>query len=106
MAWFNGRQAFRIGQPPTIGAGQDISNSKSQMEQLNSYLRDIAQVLNTLPRISIFSGATPNSLISGLPGDLLVNIGSASTTSRLWIKAGGSSTVPTSTGWAVVRVLE
>lgn len=110
MAWINGRQNQRIGSPPIVGVGQNLNPDprelQSQLAQLNNYLKDIATVLNSLPRISIFSGVTPNSVISGLPGDLLVNVGSASTTSRLWIKAGGTSTVPTNTGWAVVRVLE
>lgn len=97
MPWFNGKQAQRIAQPPLI--------TGDQMNALNAYLRDVASALNAIPRFSIFSGASPNSVISGLPGDLLINIGSASSTSRLWIK-GGTGVVPTNTGWAVIRVLE
>ncbi len=95
MGWNTGRDARRIGNPPTV------DNSP----ELNRWLQDVANVLNTLPRMSIFSGASPNSMMSGLPGDIAVNIGSASTTSRIWVK-GGTGVIPTYTGWAVVRVLE
>ena len=69
------------------------------------YLHEIWRVVNKMPNISAFSGSSPNSALSGVPGDLAVNTGSASTTSRLWIQ-GGSTRQPSTTGWAVVRVLE
>ncbi len=95
MGWLSGGFSRRIGNPPIV---QDNP-------ELNRFLQDVANVLNTLPRISIFSGASPNSMMSGLPGDIAVNIGSASTTSRIWVH-GSNNTVPNFTGWAVVRVLE
>jgi hypothetical protein len=95
MGWLSGGFSRRIGNPPTM---------KNEPE-LNRFLQDVANVLNTLPRISIFSGPTPNSFMSGLPGDIAVNIGSASTTSRVWVH-GSNNTVPTFSNWAVVRVLE
>jgi hypothetical protein len=95
MGWPSGNAARRIGNPPTVEGNPG----------LNRWLQDVANVLNTLPRMSVFSGPTPNSVLSGYPGDLAVNIGSASSSSRLWIH-GSNNTVPTFTNWAVVRVLE
>ena len=71
---------------------------------LRNYLEQIAAVLNSQPVFSTFSGLTPNSRVSGLPGDITVNIGSTSTTSRIWVKGGAANTMDTA-NWAVVRVL-
>lgn len=60
--------------------------------------------LNGEAFISKFSGTTPNSKVSGQPGDLTVNVGSASTTTRLWLRAGPNTRSTTS--WSPVRVAE
>lgn len=68
------------------------------------YFHLLWRTLNSMPNISAFSGTSPNSVVTGMPGDMAINIGSASTSSRLWIM-GGSARQPSTTGWAVVRVL-
>lgn len=64
----------------------------------------VTQQLNSEAFISQFSGTNPNtSVISGIPGQMTVNIGSASTFTRLWIMAGSVNSVST-TSWHPVRV--
>lgn len=65
---------------------------------MGSYLREIARAINDIPQLSAFSADTPNSLVSGFPGDLAVNLTSANTDIRLW-QMGGSLRVPSTTGW-------
>lgn len=49
--------------------------------------------------VSLFSGSNPNtSGFTGIPGNLLTNIRSASDTNRLWAM-GGSGSASTTTGW-------
>lgn len=68
------------------------------------WMRAVADHLNGLPTLSVFSGLSPNSAVTGVGGNIAVNIGSASTDSRVWVK-GGSATVPSKTGWTVLRTL-
>ena len=75
---------------------------------LGSYLRELWGYVTSQPQISVQSfGATstPNSIVSGFPGDLCVNIGSASTNSRLWVLGGASRSAITNQGWQLVRVV-
>lgn len=81
----------RIGSPP-----ESITSGP-----LLAYLREIARALNDVPQVSAFSGSDPNGNISGYPGDLLVNLTSASSSLRLYQK-GGSVRVPSNTGWVLV----
>ena len=68
---------------------------------LGEYLRTIARVINDFPKISTFSGTSPESAISGYPGDVAINYSSSAAT-RLWVKEG-SSRVPSTTGWVSIR---
>ena len=70
---------------------------------LGLYLREVARAINDIPQVSAFSATTPNSLVTGYPGDLAINLASASTDTRLWIK-GGSSRQPSRTGWMTLRI--
>lgn len=72
---------------------------------LGDYLHLLWRTLTAMPNISAFSGPSPNSAVTGLPGDLAVNMGSASTASRLWVMAGGARE-PSLTGWSAVRILQ
>lgn len=72
----------RVATPPT-----------SATPELFAYLRDLADAINSVPRFSIFSAATPNSLLTALPGTIAVNLLSTATT--LWVKQLGSG----NTGW-------
>ena len=56
------------------------------------------QILNTGPRLSYFTGTTPNSSVTGFVGDLTFNINSTSTDTRTW-QMGGSGDTMRQTGW-------
>ena len=71
--------------------------------ELRGWLSDVATMLNAQPFASVFSGTTPNSVVTGIAGDMAVNVGSASTSSRLWVK-GGDPVIPDQLNWVIVRV--
>jgi hypothetical protein len=53
--------------------------------------------------ISTFSAPNPNtSGLTGIPGNLAVNIGSASTWTRLWVMGGSTASIDTN-GWQMFR---
>jgi hypothetical protein len=71
---------------------------------IRRWLDAVARQLNSEAYISKFSGANPNtSGFTGIPGNLLVNIGSASTSSRLWILEGSVASADTN-AWRIVRI--
>lgn len=71
---------------------------------LGSYLRLVVKQLNQEGYISLFSGANPNtSGVTGIPGNLLINIGSASTSTRLWGMEGSIASVSTNS-WRPLRI--
>lgn len=70
--------------------------------ELGLWLQEVWKRLVNTPTVSYFSGTTPNSVVTGLAGQLAVNVGSASTDTRVWVK-GGSASVPSQTGWVTVR---
>lgn len=71
---------------------------------LFTYLSLVAKQLNSEAYISTFSAANPNtSGLTGIPGNLAVNIGSASTSSRLWIMEGSTASIDTN-GWRIIRI--
>lgn len=76
---------------------------------LGQWLREVHRVVEALPNVSIASfGATdtPNSRVTGTAGNLCINIGSASTDSRLWVLGGGATaSALTDQGWALVRIV-
>ena len=67
------------------------------------WLSDLALTVNGIPQVSYFSAPTPNSVVTGLTGDLAVNLGSGSTDSRVWVLGGNSLSVLTQFGWVVLR---
>ena len=73
--------------------------------ELRGWLSDVATMLNAQPFASVFSGTTPNSVVTGIAGDMAVNVGSASTDSRFWVK-GGDPTVPSQLSWVVLRIAQ
>jgi hypothetical protein len=71
--------------------------------EIGRYLNQIARQLNAEAYISTFSAANPNtSGLTGIPGNLAVNIGSASTWTRLWIMGGSTASIDTN-GWQMLR---
>ena len=86
--------AGRLPAPPSAVTGE-----------LGNWLRNLWGAVNALPRVSYFSGVSPNtSAITGMPGDLAINLGSASTDTRVWIMGGSMTTMKTS-GWVALRTL-
>jgi hypothetical protein len=68
------------------------------------YLNLVARQLNAEAYISKVSAANPNtSGFTGIPGDLVVNVGSASTWTRLWVMGGSTASIDTN-GWQIVRM--
>lgn len=66
-------------------------------------LRLWALQLNSEAYISKFSAANPNtSGLTGIPGDLAINVGSASTWTRLWVMGGSTASIDTN-GWQMFR---
>ena len=82
----------RLNAPPPTG-----------MQALDQWLREVWLTVNNMPRVSWFSGTTPNSTITGTVGDLAVNLASGSTVSRLWLMGGAPSYV-TNKGWVFLSV--
>ena len=71
---------------------------------MRQYLESVARQLNGEAYISVFSAANPNtSGFTGIPGNLAMNIGSASTWTRLWIMGGSTASIETNT-WQMVRM--
>lgn len=71
---------------------------------LGDYLQVVWRSLNGMPNMSYFSGANnPNSMVTGVPGDVAVYVGLVSSNSRHWLK-GGTTRVPSQTGWVQVMV--
>lgn len=67
------------------------------------WLLDLTQAVNSVPQLSYFSALTPNSLVTGLTGDVAINIGSASTDTRVWVLGGASLSQLTTQGWVTLR---
>ena len=68
-----------------------------------AYLKQVVRILNAEAYISKFSGTNPNtSNVTGIPGNLVVNVGSASTWTRLWVMGGSIQSIST-TGWQMLR---
>jgi hypothetical protein len=72
--------------------------------EIGRYLNQLARQLNAEAYISTFSAANPNtSGLTGIPGNLAVNIGSASTSTRLWIMEGSTASIDTN-AWRMLRI--
>ena len=69
---------------------------------LGEWLVQVWQVINATPRLSYFTGTSPNSSVTGFVGDFAVNINSASTDTRAWIRGGSGDTLG-QLGWVTLR---
>lgn len=72
-------------------------------QRFDQWMRDFHIQWNSQPRLSWFSGTTPNSVVTGTPGDIVVNLASGSTVTRLWTMVGDTSLV-TTLGWQTLQV--
>ena len=70
---------------------------------LGAWLRDVWHLLESQPQLSTFSGSSPNGNVLGYPGDVTINLGSASTDTRAWLKGGGTRTW-SNTGWLTIQI--
>lgn len=71
---------------------------------LADWCRLAARQLNGEAYISKFSGSAASlSAITGIPGDMVMNVGSASTATRLWIHKGSTASADT-VNWSSVRI--
>jgi hypothetical protein len=70
---------------------------------LRVWLQGVVDHVNNTPTLSYFSGTSPIvSAVTGMAGDLAFNVGSASTSTRLWENVGTSlNTV----NWVAIRIL-
>lgn len=75
----------RLTPPPTTGDSR-----------VDVWLRQVADAVNGLPRLSVFSYSTPESNVTASPGTLGFN--EASNHTRVWLKETGNGT----TGWVSV----
>ena len=75
----------RVNQPPPV-EDADVAQ----------WMRDVADALNALPPMSVFSFADPNSNVTAQVGTVGVSLAAASTSTVFWIKETGQG----STGWA------
>jgi len=73
---------------------------------LHNWLREVADEINRLPPQSTFSvaiAATPESTISGNPGEVVFNQAAPSTsTARMWVKMSGIG----NTGWVSMATVQ
>lgn len=83
---------MRLRPPPSTVTGE-----------LGTWLAEVHRVLADTPNVSYWSGETPNSNVTGIAGDLLVNVGSASTNTRIWLKTGSVS-VPSKLDWVTLTL--
>ena len=60
-------------------------------------MNQVARQLNGEPTLSIFSGTTPESIHTGIPGNIAVNVG-VSDVDRLWVMSGTTARQKR-TGW-------
>ena len=81
----------RIRQPPSAFTGEQAI-----------YLYEMARAINAIPAMSYFSGTNPNaSGLTGLAGQLAVNVGTASNVSRFFVKYGSAAN-PDRLSWNTV----
>lgn len=72
--------------------------------KVHEWMVQVARQLNSEAFISKFSGTDPNtSGITGIPGNLVVNVGSASSNTRMWQMAGSVASIATNT-WHPFRM--
>ena len=93
----------RIPYPPTLS--NDSSRLEDDLQALSNWFRQLWTDYTVQPRVSWFSGVSPNlSQITGFQGDLAINVASASTNTVLWVLAGVGSASTTSS-WRAVQTI-
>jgi hypothetical protein len=85
MSTIRDRAAPRVTTPPATGN-----------PRLDTWLRQVADALNALPNLSVFSYTTPESNVTASAPALGLNLASGHT--QFWLKASGDSNI----GWQSV----
>ena len=80
---------LKLGLPPSSVTGES-----------GTWQYGVWRVLNDQPTMSRFSAPSPNSTVTGVAGDLAINVAPSAST-RLWIKYG-SNTIPSQSNWSGV----
>lgn len=82
----------KLNDPPSVISGP-----------LRVWLQGVVDHINNTPTLSYFSGTSPIlSAVTGMAGDLAFNVGSASTSTRLWQNTGSSANT---INWVAIRTL-
>lgn len=68
--------------------------------EIARYLTEVARRLNAEPILSIFSGSSPESVVTGIPGNVTVNIG-VSDVDRVFVMSGTTARQK-KTGWTAI----
>lgn len=68
--------------------------------ELGSWLQEVWRAVNAIPAMSMFSGTFPSN-VTGVAGDIAVNVGVSSTASKIFIHYGSRS-IPESTSWRTI----
>lgn len=71
--------------------------------ELRTYLTEIVDRLNRVPNFSMFSGTTPESVVTGVAGDIAIAPYSANTAALVFVK-WGSPTVPSKVSWTKISL--
>lgn len=89
--------------PPTLSGRSDLLTA--ELQSLSEWARQLWVAFNALPTMSLFSGVSPNlSHITGVQGDLVINVANASSNTVVWVMAGVGSASSTS-GWRAVSTV-
>lgn len=88
---------MKLRAPPSLSG--DTRFYAQEMQSLSEWNRQLWDALQGLPTLSKFSGIHPNlSRITGVQGDMLVNVTSRNTNGLAWIMSATGSASTTS-GW-------
>lgn len=81
---------FKTPLPPSIMTGE-----------MGVWADTVWQAINNQPTLSVFSGTHPNSSVTGVAGNIAVNVAPSSSVSRLFIKYG-SAVIPDMNSWVTI----
>lgn len=68
---------------------------------LGVWLDEVWKYIVSTPSLSYFSGTNPNSSMTGVAGNIAVNVTGASNVSRVFVKYGSAS-APDKSSWATI----
>lgn len=72
--------------------------------ELRVWLDEVHRLVLGLPTFSFFSGLTPESVVTGVAGNMAFNVGTSTSTSSLAFIHLGSPTTPSKVSWARLSI--